>query len=137
MSSSSIFCSRFSNSIYFTPQVLVAWTDETNALLDVDGLTPLPKVNKYLGTELEGTLTWKIMDHLWFDLIGSYIFAGQGLDDLLIQRALIEGSISELNEARPSNSIYSVQGRFIFTLDNVIKSWKGNSSLSQRAYFGN
>lgn len=127
---------NLSNSLYFTPQILFAWTDERNALLGTDGLTPLPAVNKYLGTELEGTLTWKIMDHLWFDLIGSYIFAGDGLDDLLSQRALLEGSISDLNESNPSSSIYSIQGRFIFTLDNIIKTWKGNSSLNQRAYFG-
>jgi hypothetical protein len=127
---------NLTNSIYFTPQVLIAWTDERNALISVDGLTPLPKVNRYLGTELEGIFTWKIMDHLWFDLIGNVIFPGDGLDDLLSQRAFIEGAISSLDDASPSDTVYSIQGRFIFTLDNIIQTWKGQSSLNQRAYFG-
>jgi len=125
---------KLSNSIFLTPQVLFGWVDEQNAL-SLDVITPLPSVNRYLGTELEGTLTYKIMDHLWFDLIGSLVIAGDGLDDLLSQRAFIEGAIESISDADPPDYPFAIQGRFIFTLDNSIKTWTGNSSLKQRAWF--
>ena len=125
---------KLSNSIYLTPQILFAWVDQENAL-SLDVLTPLPNVNRYLGVELEGTLTYKIMDHLWFDLIGSLIIAGDGLNDLLSQRAFIEGAIDNINDADPPDYPFAIQGRFVFTLDNTIKTWTGKSSLKQRAWF--
>jgi len=125
---------KLHDSVTFSPQVIFAWNDKTDALLDIDGLTPMPEVAKYMGTELEGTITYKILDHLWFDLIGSYIIPGDGLDDLISQRAVIEGSISSLDGARPASSIYSIQGRFIFTLDHLVEKWTGSSTMSRRWY---
>lgn len=125
---------KLSNSIYFTPQVLFAWVDEKNAL-SLDVVTPLPSVSRYLGAELEGTITYRIMDHLWFDLIGSLVIAGDGLNEFMSQRAFIEGAVESINDADPPDYPFSVQGRFVFTLDNTIKTWTGSSSLKQRAWF--
>jgi hypothetical protein len=120
--------------VYFTPQALFAWVDKTDAL-SLDPVTPLPKVNRFLGTELEGTLTWKILDHLWFDLIGSVVISGDGLQDLLSQRAFIEGVVPSIGAADPPKAPFAIQGRFVFTLDSIIKTWSGSSSLRQRAWF--
>jgi len=122
------------DALYFTPQALVAWVDERDAL-SLDPVTPLPKVNRFLGTELEGTLTWKILDHLWFDLIGSVVIAGDGLDDLVSQRAFIEGVVPSIGAADPPKAPFAIQGRFVLTLDSIIKTWTGSSSLKQRAWF--
>ena len=120
--------------LYFTPQALFAWVDERNAL-SLDLLTPLPEVGRFLGTEIEGTLTWKIIDHLWFDLIGSVVIAGDGLKDLFSQRAFIEGVVPSIGAARPPDAPFAFQGRFVVTLDSLIRTWTGSSSLLKRAYY--
>lgn len=126
---------RLSDSLYLTPQALLAWVDERNAL-STDLFTPLPKVDRFMGTELEATLSWKIMDHLWFDLIGSMIFSGGGLDDLMAQRAFIEGAADSIGEADPADFPFAIQGRFIITLDDIVEDWTGTSTNRQRAFFG-
>lgn len=126
---------RLADSLYLTPQALLAWVDERNAL-SADLFSPMPKVDRFLGTELEATLSWKIMDNMWFDLIGSLIFSGGGLDGLMAQRAFIEGASDSLDEADPANLPFAVQGRFVITLDDIIGNWTGTSTNMQRAFFG-
>ena len=121
-------------SLYLTPQAIFGFVDEENALA-LNLFEPLPAVDKYLGTELEATLTWKLRDHLWFDLIGSVVFAGGGLKDLLSQRALIEGAIDSLDDANPPDVPYAITGRFIFTFDGIVDRWRGSSTLNKRAWF--
>ncbi len=123
---------KMNERFYFTPQVLFAWVDERNAFsLD----TPLPKVDRFLGAEIEGTLTWRIADGFWFDLIGSVVIPGGGLDDLFSQRAFIEGAVPSIEAADPADAPFAFQGRFVVALDSVIKSWTGYSSLLRRAYY--
>lgn len=126
---------RLNDSFYLTPQLLFGWVHERNALA-ADPFSPLPRVGNFLGTEVEATLTWKIRDHLWFDLIGSLVFSGSGLDDLLSQRAFIEGAVDSINDADPASVPFAVQGRFIITFDSIIDRWTGNSTVMQRAWFG-
>ena len=125
---------KLTDSLYLTPQAVLAWVDERNAL-STDLFTPLPKVDRYLGTELETTLTWKVRDHLWFDLIGSVVFSGGGLDDLLSQRALIEGVVDSIDDADPENVLYGIQGRFIFVLNDLVSNWTGSSTTKRRAWY--
>ena len=65
----------------FTPQVLVAWNEETSGIIQ-----PGTDIGSYLGTEVEGTLTWTVHPGVNFDLIGSIVFAGSGLEDMLEQQ---------------------------------------------------
>lgn len=122
------------DSIFLTPQILIAWNDETNALA-ANLFEPLPEVSRYLGTELETTLTFKLRDHFWIDLIGSVIVPGDGLDDLLTQRAFIEGAIPSLDDGSNADLPYALQARFIFTLDSIIGKWTGSSTTLKRAWF--
>ena len=76
----------------FTPQVLFAWNDETKAhsafdsgdfgsgIGNADGSF---EAEKYLGTEIEGTLSWTLHPGVNLDFIGSLVLAGDGLTDLL------------------------------------------------------
>ncbi len=120
-----------SDSLHFTPQVVVAWVDERNAL-GTDLLNPLPPVRRLVGTELEGTLTWKVIDGMWFDFIGSAVIAGGGLDDLLSQRAFIEGVVPTIDSANPPGRHFAFQGRLIVTVDGLIKNWMGSSTFMPR-----
>ena len=97
--------------------------------------TPLPEVDRYLGSELEATLTLKMREHLWFDLIGSAVFAGKGLEDLLTQRALIEGAIDSFGDSDTEDVSYAIQGRFVFVLNDLVSGWTGHSTLKRRAWF--
>ena len=58
---------KLSENLGFTPQVLFAWNDETNATSAFDsaggfgnGIPGNVVVDKYLGTEIEGTLSWTL-----------------------------------------------------------------------------
>jgi len=124
---------RLNESLYFTPQALFAWVDKKNAL-GLDVLTPLSKVDRFLGTELEGTLTWKILDRFWFDFIGSVVIAGGGLDDLISQRAFIEGVVSSVEAADPPSTPFAFQWRLVILLDSTVKGWSGSSSFLPRFY---
>ncbi len=44
------------------------------------------EVDKYLGTEIEGTLSWTLHPGVNLDFIGSVVLAGDGLTDLLGSR---------------------------------------------------
>jgi len=125
---------RLTESVYFTPQALFAWVDERNAL-SLDVVTPLPKVRRFLGAELEGTVTLKVLDHLWFDFISSFVVSGGGLKDLLSQRAFIEETVSSVDIADPPDFPFAFQGRLVLTLDPLIKRWTGSSTLLKRAFW--
>ena len=125
---------RLTNDLYLTPQAIIGFVDQPNALA-LNIFEPLPAVDRYLGTELEATFTWKIREHIWFDLIGSLIFAGDGLKDLQAQRALIEGAVDSLDDAGSANHPYAITGRFVITLDSLIDRWYGSSTVLQRAWF--
>jgi hypothetical protein len=88
---------KFADDWSFAPMVLAAWTDETNTFIGNpnDGGSGLPlnatinEVDDFLGVEVEGTLTWHMYPGVDVDLIGSVIFAGDGLTDLLEEQAAL------------------------------------------------
>ena len=102
----------------FTPQVLIAWNDETNAVSAFDsgvlgegiGAT---EVAEYLGTEVEGTLTWTLHPGVNLDFIGSLVIAGDGLTDLLEAKAG-DGSTAD-------DTIWAFQSRLMVYIDQFIK----------------
>src|SRR3972149_9281960 len=119
--------------VTFTPQVLVAWNEETQALVD-----PLffpnnnGEVDRFLGAELEGTLSIEVVKGVNFDFIGSVVVSGSGLKDLYEQRAAIETcTINPLNGAcaavsNPSNfdapsAPFAFQGRLLVYIDQFFK----------------
>ena len=88
---------KLSDNLGFTPQVLFAWNDETRAVsaFDHPGLggggngianDGTVEVGSYLGTEIEGTLSWTLHPGVNLDFIGSLILAGDGLTGLLEQQ---------------------------------------------------
>lgn len=125
---------RLTDDLFLTPQAILGFVDQKNALA-ANIFEPFPAVDRYLGTEVEATLTWKIREHIWFDLIGSLIFAGDGLKDLQSQRALIEGAVDSLDDTSSASHPYAITGRFIITLDSLIDRWYGSSTVLQRAWF--
>lgn len=108
----------------FTPQVLIAWNDETNANSAFDrnygaadsnfgtgiGAT---EVDKYLGTEIEGTLTWTLHPGVNLDFIGSVVVAGDGLKQML-EAVGPEGSTAE-------DTIWGFQSRLMVYIDQFAK----------------
>jgi hypothetical protein len=68
--------------VSFTPQVLFAWTDRKSAPLFVG-----ERVRRFLGTELEGTLSVEVVPGVNFDFLGSIVISGHGLKDLINQQA--------------------------------------------------
>ena len=112
-----------SENIGFTPQVLIAWNDETNAISAFDsdygggnnlgpGIPNTP-VDDYLGTEIEGTLSWTLHPGVNLDFIGSLVLAGDGLTDLLEAKAG-DGSTAE-------DTIWAFQSRLMVYIDQFMK----------------
>ena len=80
---------KLADNLGFMPQVLMAWNHEKNAVSAFDGGDfgagiPNTMVDSYLGTEIEGTLTWSIYPGVDLDFMGSVVIAGDGLKDLLM-----------------------------------------------------
>ena len=106
----------------FTPQVLFAWNDETKAhsafdsgdfgsgIGNSDGSF---EAEKYLGTEIEGTLSWTLHPGVNLDFIGSLVLAGDGLTDLLEHQAG-DGSTAE-------DTIWAFQSRLMVYIDQFMK----------------
>lgn len=119
---------RLNEMFSFTPQVLVAWNNETDNLLGQGD------VEKYLGTEVEGTLTWNVYPGVTFDLIGSVVIAGDGLTDMLEDQAGIVCNATKDNpdvDGRPNgmdcttseadDMPFAVQGRLLVSIDQFFK----------------
>ena len=98
---------KFSDTIGFTPQVLFAWNDET-ALSETDS------VDKYLGTEIEGTLSWTLHPGVNLDFIGSLVFAGDGLTDRIEAQEGFDGTTAE-------DTIWAYQTRLMVYIDQFMK----------------
>ncbi len=117
---------RLNEMFSFTPQVLVAWNNETDSVLATEA-NGGGDVEKYLGTEVEGTLTWNVYPGVNFDLIGSLVIAGDGLTDLLEDQARIvcngghnPGAMGcEPTEA--DDMPFAVQGRLLVSIDQFFK----------------
>ena len=111
--------------VTFTPQVLVAWNEETQALVQP---TFFPgnngEVDRFLGAELEGTLSVEVVTGVNFDFIGSVVVSGSGLKDLYEQRAAIE--VDPLGGTSPGTfdaprAPFSFQGRLLVYIDQFFK----------------
>ena len=109
---------RLSENLGFTPQVLFAWNDETTAASAFDsnpafGQTGIgvTDVEKYLGTEIEGTLSWTLHPGVNLDFIGSVILAGDGLTDLLVAQGATD----------PEDTIWAYQTRLMVYIDQFMK----------------
>ena len=113
---------RLNEMFSFTPQVLVAWNNETDNLFGTG-----EDVEKYLGTEVEGTLTWNVYPGVNFDLIGSLVIAGDGLTDMLEQQAQVvcDGARAEGDMACTTSEAddmpFAVQGRLLVSIDQFFK----------------
>ncbi len=118
---------KFHDDWSFMPHVLAAWNDETDTLIGAplgdltSGLPLVPlerEVDDFLGVEVEGTLTWHMYPGVDVDLIGSVVFAGDGLTDLLeAQAAAITGE----TVGSASDTPWAVQGRMVIYIDDFFK----------------
>ncbi|MDE0519864.1 MAG: hypothetical protein OXH71_04125 [Candidatus Dadabacteria bacterium] len=112
---------QLSDNLGFTPQVLIAWNDETNAVSAFDsgafgsGL-PATEVDEYLGTEIEGTLSWTLHPGVNLDFIGSMVLAGDGLKDLQVAHAAANGVT-----ATADDTIWAFQSRLMVYIDQFAK----------------
>lgn len=107
------------DNLAFTPQVLIAWNDETTAVsaFDSGGFGPgiandgTVEVDDYLGTEIEGTLSWTLHPGVNLDFIGSLVLAGDGLTGLLEQQGA----------TNPEDTIWAFQSRLMVYIDQFAK----------------
>ncbi|MCZ6791624.1 MAG: hypothetical protein O7C70_07485 [Candidatus Dadabacteria bacterium] len=110
------------DSISFTPQVIVAFNENTDNVV-VNGTGVAESIDTYMGTEVEGTITWHIHPGVSFDLIGGVVFTGTGLDQLLNAQA---ESVLAVNDISPDRVDYdatpwTVQGRLMIFIDQFFK----------------
>jgi hypothetical protein len=103
-----------------TPQVVVAWNEETNTCVNGGG-TCLGgfevDASRYLGTEVEGTLTWNVVPGVNLDFIGGFVFNGSGLKDLLEAQA--SGILEEDTSAE--DYAWTGQARLLVYIDQFFK----------------
>ena len=110
---------QLADNLGFTPQVLFAWNDKTDAvsLFDQPALggagIGATSADKYLGTEIEGTLSWTLHPGVNLDFIGSLVLAGDGLTDLLESQAG-DGTTAE-------DTIWAYQTRLMVYIDQFMK----------------
>ena len=102
----------------FTPQVLVAFNEETN--------NPYPGVSNldtYMATEVEGTLTWQVHPGVSLDLIGGIVFAGNSLETLLEAQAMNTLVANDVTPDRVNynDTPWTVQGRLMIFIDQFFK----------------
>src|SRR3990170_936789 len=111
--------------VTFTPQVLFAWNDQTDSPLVVG-----QDVDKYLGTEIEGTVGIEVVRGVNFDLIGSLVINSGGLKDLLEQQGAANYNAAR-NPTQPAcadsgcgeaeDVAYAFQGRVLVYIDQFFK----------------
>ena len=102
----------------FTPQVLVAFNEETD--------NPYPGVSSldtYMATEVEGTLTWHVHPGVSLDLIGGIVFAGSSLETLLEAQAMNTLVANDVTPDRVNynDTPWTVQGRLMIFIDPFFK----------------
>ena len=104
---------KLMDSLSFTGQVLAAWNQQTDGIIQ-----PGVDIGSYLGTEVEGTFTWTIHPGVNLDLIGSVVFAGSGLEDMLEQQG---ENLTGENVGSASSTPYAIQGRLLVFIDQFFK----------------
>ncbi|MDA2918709.1 hypothetical protein MYX76_04325 [Desulfobacterota bacterium AH_259_B03_O07] len=127
------------DSISVTPQVVVAWNEETSSPLFAPGTfgfgTPEnpqnTDVSRYLGTEIELTGTWQVHPGVNFDLIGSLVINGDGMQDLLEQQAVatfnqfstLTSLGTEINrgDVDAQSVAWAIQARVLIYIDQFFK----------------
>ncbi len=122
---------QLAENLGFTPQVLIAWNDETNAVSAFDSNYPgvadfgngvgnrgisNTAVDEYLGTEIEGTLSWTLHPGANLDFIGSLVLAGDGLTDLIEAH----GAANEV-DVTADDTIWAFQTRLMIYIDQFMK----------------
>ncbi len=116
---------KVADSISFTPQVIVAFNEETNnpSAGAVGGNTYLGNFDTYMATEVEGTLTWHIHPGVSFDLIGGVVFTGSSLEAMLEQQAIQTLAANDISPDRVnySETPWTVQGRLMIFIDQFFK----------------
>ncbi|MGH7901047.1 MAG: hypothetical protein ACRENZ_04855, partial [Thermodesulfobacteriota bacterium] len=105
----------------YTHQVVVAWAQETNS-----PLFPGQNISSYLGTEIEGTLTWQLWPGVNLDFIGSLVIAGSGLEDLLEQQAAgtlnqVVGGDFVADDFDAQSYPWALQARLLVYIDQFFK----------------
>ena len=76
-----------------------------------NGIPGTVEVDKYLGTEIEGTLSWTLHPGVNLDFIGSLVLAGDGLTDLLVAQGATD----------PDDTIWAYQTRLMVYIDQFVK----------------
>ncbi|NIQ14944.1 MAG: hypothetical protein GTO02_11295 [Candidatus Dadabacteria bacterium] len=108
----------------WTPQALIAWNHETDSAVSpfdsgAFGIgIPATNVDDFLGVELESTLTWTIHPGVNMDFIGSIVFAGAGLEDLLEAQG---AAIAEDSVGSAEDLPWAVQARLMIYIDQFLK----------------
>ncbi|MGQ0793899.1 MAG: hypothetical protein ACT4NX_07425 [Deltaproteobacteria bacterium] len=105
---------KLSDKITLTPQVLVAFADETDSPLFAN-----QEIDRYLGTEVEATLGIELVPGVNFDIIGSLVVNGSGLKDLLEQQAA--ATANETSDPEAEDISWAVQGRLLVYIDQFFK----------------
>ncbi|MEM7008255.1 MAG: hypothetical protein AAF462_03895 [Thermodesulfobacteriota bacterium] len=111
------------DSISFTPQVLVAFNQETNNVAVNGGNAVIDSLDSYMATEVEGTITWHIHPGVSFDLIGGVVFAGDSLETMLEAQAADILAQNEINADRINydETPWTIQGRLMIFIDQFFK----------------
>ena len=114
---------KLADNLGFMPQVLTAWNHEKNAISAFDSGSlgsgiPSTMVDSYLGTEIEGTLTWSIYPGVDLDLIGSVVIAGDGLKDLIEASGRAKSGAASVGNAE--GTPWAVQTRLMVYIDQFM-----------------
>lgn len=111
------------DSISFTPQVLVAFNEQTENVAVNGGGVIINSLDTYMATEVEGTITWHIHPGVSFDLIGGVVFAGDSLETMLEAQAFDVLVQNDINPDRVNydETPWTIQGRLMIFIDQFFK----------------
>ena len=111
------------DSIAFTPQVLVAFNEQTSNVAVDGGGAIIDSLDSYMATEVEGTITWHIHPGVSFDLIGGVVFAGDSLETMLEAQAASVLAANDINADRINydETPWTIQGRLMIFIDQFFK----------------
>ena len=116
---------KLADNLAFMPQVLMAWNHEKMAISAFDlpafGGTGIngTAVDSYLGTEIEGTLTWTLYPGVDLDFMGSVVIAGDGLKDLLEASAAAK-TPADTAVGNAEGTAWAVQTRLMVYIDQFM-----------------